>query len=137
MGENHDHPAEEIWLDALITVLESGDVSAIAKLQQLFMPPPMIQPQKQNEWGKFDEKKQLLEKRLNLFLDWLKQEAQVKNLEFLKSMAASKERVLKQQSLVLTDYLETLDSQIENLQEEIKQLERRNAHMRSHVSPLL
>merc|ERR1712190_681100 len=110
---------------------------AITKLQHLFMPKPMIQPQKRTEWGKFEEKKKTLEKRLNLFLDWLKQEAQVQNLEFLKSMAASKERVLKQQSLVLTDYLETLDGQIENLQSEIKQLERRNAHMRSHVSPLL
>merc|ERR1712190_453409 len=110
---------------------------AITKLQHLFMPQPMIQPQKRTEWGKFEEKKKMLEKRLNIFLDWLKQEAQVKNLEFLKDMAASKERVLKQQSLVLTDYLETLDSQIEELQAEIKKLQRKNANMRSHVSPLL
>jgi len=133
--EESEHPAEEIWLDALVTVLEES--RGLEKLQGFFLPMPMILPKKPEEWGNFNQKKMKMERRLDLFLQWLQAEARIKHYGFLKVQAESKERVLKQQSLVLTDYLETLDQQIESLQEHIKVLERKNAHMRSHVSPLL
>jgi hypothetical protein len=47
--------AQEIWLDALITVLE--DVEILKAVQAFFLPPPMIKPRTQQEWGVFDQKK--------------------------------------------------------------------------------
>lgn len=128
-------PAEEIWLDALITVLEEAD--ALEKLQKLFLPMPMIQPKKAHEWSLFDHKKIRMERRLNSFLRWLQEEARVKHYQFVREMAVSKERVLKQQSLVLSDYLQTLDEQIQTLQKDMESLERKNSQIRAKVSPLL
>ncbi|CAE8619193.1 unnamed protein product [Polarella glacialis] len=128
-------PADEIWLDAVLTVLE--EVDSLRKLQMFFLPMPMIFPKKAQDWGAFNQKKMKMERRLNMFLRWMQEEARVQHYKFLKEMAVSKERVLKQQSLVLADYLQTLDHQIEKLQDEMKILERKNASMRSHVSPLL
>lgn len=139
--EEHPRPAgemstvEEIWLDALVTVLE--EAGALRQLQKLFLPIPMIIPKKTQEWGIFNQKKHRMEKRLNRFFGLLQEEARLKHYEYLKDMAVSKERVLKQQSLVLTDFLESLDSQIKRLQDEIKELSRQNASIQSHVSPLL
>jgi len=130
-----EHPAEEIWLDALVTVLE--EAGSLEHLQRFFRPLPMITPTKPQEKLHFKEKKAKMECRLNMFLRWLQEEARIKHYEYLQRMAQAKEKNLKQQSLVLTDYLETLDEQIVNLEKEIKVLERKNAHMRSHVSPLL
>eukprot|EP00931_Biecheleriopsis_adriatica_P043727 TRINITY_DN24986_c0_g1_i1.p1 TRINITY_DN24986_c0_g1~~TRINITY_DN24986_c0_g1_i1.p1 ORF type:complete len:1703 (-),score=342.16 TRINITY_DN24986_c0_g1_i1:24-5132(-) len=133
--ERSERPALEIWLDALVTVLE--EAGALAKLQGLFLPEPMILPKKAQEWTVFEQKKKKMERRLNRFLALLEEQARVKHYQYLKNMAVSKERVLKQQSLVLTDYLQTLDQQIEKLQEEIATLEQKNSSMRSYVSPLL
>eukprot|EP00930_Biecheleria_cincta_P032691 TRINITY_DN2266_c0_g1_i1.p1 TRINITY_DN2266_c0_g1~~TRINITY_DN2266_c0_g1_i1.p1 ORF type:complete len:1578 (-),score=299.86 TRINITY_DN2266_c0_g1_i1:42-4775(-) len=138
--QEHPRPAgemstvEEIWLDALVTVLE--EAGALEHLQKLFVPMPMILPEKTQEWQIFNQKNQM-ERRLNRFFSLLQEEARVKHFEYLKDMARSKERVLKQQSLVLTDFLETLDSQIEKLQNEIRDLNKQSASMQSHVSPLL
>lgn len=128
-------PAEEIWLDALITVLE--EANALEKLQKLFLPMPMIQPKKVHEWSLFKHKKIRMERRLNSFLRWLQEEARVQHYQFVREMAVSKERVLKQQSLVLSDYLQTLDEQIQTLQQEMESLETRNSLIRAKVSPLL
>lgn len=128
-------PAEEIWLDALVTVLE--EAGSLERLQKFFRPLPMIKPTKPQEILNFKQKKAKMECRLNMFLRWLQEEARIKHYQYLKRMAQDKEKNLKQQSLVLTDYLETLDEQIVNLEKEIKVLERKNAHMRAHVSPLL
>ncbi|CAJ1345886.1 unnamed protein product [Effrenium voratum] len=98
---------------------------------------PMIQPKKAHEWQLFHQKKIRMERRLNSFLRWLQEEARVQHYQYVREMAVSKERVLKQQSLVLMDYLETLDKQIEKLQQEIQRLEKKNSSMRAHVSPLL
>jgi len=133
--EESEHPAEEIWLDALVTVLE--EAGALERLQRFFRPMPMIKPTKPQELMNFKQKKAKMECRLNMFLRWLQEEARIKHYQYLKRMAQDKEKNLKQQSLVLTDYLETLDEQIVTLEKEIKVLERKNAHMRSHVSPLL
>mmetsp|Transcript_56330 Transcript_56330/g.134438 ORF Transcript_56330/g.134438 Transcript_56330/m.134438 type:complete len:1649 (+) Transcript_56330:89-5035(+) len=133
--EHAERPAQEIWLDALITVLE--EAQALRKLQKLFIPMPMIQPKKAHEWQLFHQKKIRMERRLNSFLRWLQEEARVQHYQYVREMAVSKERVLKQQSLVLMDYLETLDKQIEKLQQEIQRLEKKNSSMRAHVSPLL
>jgi len=133
--EEADHLSEEIWLDALLTVLE--EAHGLDKLQRFFLPMPMILPRKPQEWGVFNQKKVKMERRLDMFLKWLQEEARVRHYGFLQEMAESKERVLKQQSLVLTDYLETLDAQIQKLQEDIQELERKNAQMRSPVAPLL
>jgi hypothetical protein len=133
--EESDRLAEEIWLDALVTVLEEAE--ALQKLQQLFLPMPMILPKTAQEWNIFYARKKKMERRLNIFLGWLQEEAKIKQHHFLKEMSVSKERVLKQQSLVLADYLQTLDEEVEKLQEEIKVLERKNAAMKMHVSPLL
>lgn len=128
-------PAEEIWLDALITVLEEAE--ALSKLQKLFLPMPMIQPKKAHEWSLFYHKRFRMERRLNNFLRWLQEEARVQHYQFVREMAVSKERVLKQQSLVLSDYLQTLDEQIQTLQQEMESLETRNSLIRAKVSPLL
>jgi len=133
--EEADHLSEEIWLDALLTVLEESQ--CLDKLQRFFLPMPMILPRKPQEWGVFNQKKVKMERRLDMFLRWLQEEAKMRHYGFLQEMAESKERVLKQQSLVLTDYLETLDAQIQKLQEDIQELERKNAQMRSPVAPLL
>jgi len=133
--QDHERPAEEIWLDALVTVLEES--GALSKLQKLFKPMPMILPKKNQEWVIFNQKKQKMERRLDRWFRLLKEESRVQHYLYLKDMAVSKERVLKQQSLVLTDYLQTLDQQVDKLQEEIKGLDRKNASVRAHVSPLV
>jgi len=133
--QDNERPAEEIWLDALVTVLEES--GALSKLQKIFKPMPMILPKKNQEWVIFNQKKQKMERRLDRWFRLLKEESRVQHYLYLKDMAVSKERVLKQQSLVLTDYLQTLDRQVDTLQEEIKALERKNASIRAHVSPLV
>merc|ERR1712224_325151 len=133
--QDEEHPAEEIWLDAIVTVLE--DSGYLEKLQKLFLSPPMLWPKCEQDWEKYSQMKIKMETRLDYFLQWLKEEMKMKHYSFLKESATAKERVLKQQSLVLTDYLHHLETQIEKLQDDIKKLERRNAQMRSHVSPLL
>mmetsp|Transcript_133030 Transcript_133030/g.331995 ORF Transcript_133030/g.331995 Transcript_133030/m.331995 type:complete len:1777 (-) Transcript_133030:96-5426(-) len=133
--EEADHLSEEIWLDALLTVLE--EAQGLDKLQRFFLPMPMILPRKPQEWGVFNQRKVKMERRLDMFLKWLQEEARVRHYAFLQEMAESKERVLKQQSLVLTDYLETLDNQIQKIQNDIQELERKNAQMRSPFAPQL
>jgi len=132
LGET-DHISSEIWLDALLTVLENradtNSVSAIEKLQAFFLPMPMITPKKPQEWNAFKEKKVKLELRLDSFVKWLQEIARLQHLAYLKEMTESKERVLKQQSLVLTDYLETLDEQIKKIEEELQELEREKSRL--------
>lgn len=133
--QEKEHPAEEIWLDALVTALE--DARTLEQVQKFFLPAPMIKPKNVQEWGSFSQKKIKMERRLDLFLRWLQEETKIRHYMYLKDSAAAKERVLKQQSLVLTSYLEELDKQIATLQDDIKHLEHRNSEMRSHVSGLL
>eukprot|EP00929_Paragymnodinium_shiwhaense_P112483 TRINITY_DN80741_c0_g1_i1.p1 TRINITY_DN80741_c0_g1~~TRINITY_DN80741_c0_g1_i1.p1 ORF type:complete len:1736 (-),score=254.35 TRINITY_DN80741_c0_g1_i1:79-5286(-) len=128
-------PVEEVWLDALVTVLE--ELGTLKALQQFFLPPPIIMPRKPQEWGHFAMKKVKMERRLDLFLRWLKEETTIMHLRYLKSCTAAKERVLKQQSLVLADYLGDVDRHISELDKDIKQLERRNSEMYAHASPLI
>lgn len=127
--------AWEIWLDALTTVLEEHHL--LEKLQQFFLPQPMIKPRSSQEWGHFDQRKVKMEKRLDLFLGLMMEETYIAHYRYLRESAKTKQKVLKQQSLVLADYLEQLDNTIKELQEEIKVLDRRNGEMRSHVQPLL
>jgi len=130
-----EHAVKEIWLDSLVTVLEEN--GTLSKLQDFFRPPPMVKPTRPHEQTQYNDRKNKMEQRLNLFLRWLQQEADKKHLEYVKDMADDKEKNLKQQSLVLTDYLETLDIQIDKLETEIKELENNSARLRQHVSPLL
>jgi len=132
---DEEHIAKELWLDALVTALE--DAGTLRRLQQFFLPMPMIKPKKPQEWGQFQQKKVKMEERLACFLKWLQEETEIRHYRFLKDSAAAKERVLKQQSLVLTDYLEHLDEQISKLSNDIKVLERRTAEMKEHVQPLM
>jgi len=132
---NSSSVAQEIWLDALITVLE--DVGTLQKVQAFFLPPPMIRPRTQQEWGVFDQKKVKMEQRLDKFLRLLIEGTKTQHYKYLKDSAKTKEKVLKQQSLVFADYLDRLEQRIKELQQEIKVLERKNTEMRSHVAPLL
>jgi len=127
--------AQEIWLDALITVLE--DVGTLKTVQAFFLPPAMIRPRTKQEMGKFDEKKVKMEQRLDKFLRLLIEGTKTQYYKYLKDSAKTKEKVLKQQSLVFADYLDRLEVRIKELQQEIKVLERKNTEMRSHVAPLL
>merc|ERR1740117_1481065 len=52
---DEDFPAEEIWLDVLVTALE--EVGTLKQLQTFFLPMPMITPTKPVEWGNFGMKK--------------------------------------------------------------------------------
>eukprot|EP00429_Kryptoperidinium_foliaceum_P003204 CAMPEP_0176020016 /NCGR_PEP_ID=MMETSP0120_2-20121206/9685_1 /TAXON_ID=160619 /ORGANISM="Kryptoperidinium foliaceum, Strain CCMP 1326" /LENGTH=1787 /DNA_ID=CAMNT_0017353103 /DNA_START=63 /DNA_END=5426 /DNA_ORIENTATION=- len=110
-------PLKEVWLDALVTVLE--EVGALDRLQKLYMPPRCQKPRKQTEWSAFNERKAKMEKRLDDFFELLKEEAEYGHSMFMKHMAEDKERGLKQQSLVLTDYLETLEKQIAKTNQEL------------------
>lgn len=130
-----DRPAREIWLDALLTVLEES--GALHKLQSFFMPKPMIHPKKLSDWAAYYKKKEKMERRLNRFFNLIIQEAELRQYQYLKEMAVAKERVLKQQSLVLNDYLVSLDSEIAQVRTEIKSLEKRNSSIQTTVSPLL
>jgi hypothetical protein len=127
--------AEEVWLDSLMSVVEQA--LGLEKLQSVFMPMPMILPKKPQEWGKFNEKKDKMEQRLNLFLRWMQEESRIEHYKFLKKMSEAKVRMLKQQSLVMFDYLEALGKQIDELQKEITVLDRQNSMIRARVSPLL
>lgn len=133
--KHQEQHAGELWLDALVTVLE--EFKAFDRLQAFFLPPKMIRPRTHIELNNFDTKKQKMEHRLDIFLHLIMAETYAKHYEYLKECAKIKEKVLKQQSLVLADYLDKLDSRIKELQAEIKVLERRNVQMRTHVSPLL
>eukprot|EP00929_Paragymnodinium_shiwhaense_P084240 TRINITY_DN45024_c0_g1_i1.p1 TRINITY_DN45024_c0_g1~~TRINITY_DN45024_c0_g1_i1.p1 ORF type:complete len:1707 (-),score=375.57 TRINITY_DN45024_c0_g1_i1:105-5225(-) len=130
-----EHPAEEICLDALVTVLEES--GTLGKLQEFFQPPPMLRPKTDKDWANFKARKMQMQNRLNIFYRWLQEETRVTHYEFLKDSAIAKERVTKQQSLVLTEYLEELDEQIAKLQEDIRSLERRTKDLTAHVAPLL
>jgi len=127
--------AQEIWLDALVTVLE--DTNCLQKVQAFFLPPPMIRPRNQQECGAFDQKKVKMEQRLDKFLRLLIESTKTQHYKYLKDSAKTKEKGLKQQSLVFADYLDRLEQRIKELQQEIKVLERKNTDMRSHVAPLL
>lgn len=127
--------AWEIWLDALTTVLE--DHGILEDLQRFFLPPRMLKPKSSQEWGHFDQRKVKMEKRLDLFLGLMLEETYIAHYRYLRESAKTKQKVLKQQSLVLADYLDQLDLRIRELQEQIKVLDRRNNEMRSHVQPLL
>merc|ERR1712039_849132 len=116
---------DEIWLDALVTVLEAGGV--LEKLQVFFRPPAMIYPKNDKEWRAFIQKRDNMQARLNQFLNLLVEETRTENYKFLRKSALAKERVMKQQSLVLTEYLEELDEHIAKMQKDIKRLEMRNA----------
>jgi len=67
---------KEIWLDALVTVLEER--GTLGKLQDFFRPPPMVQPTRPHEQAHYSEKKTKMEQRLNLFVTWLQQLADKK-----------------------------------------------------------
>jgi len=127
--------AQEIWLDSLITVLE--DVGTLKQLQAFFLPPVMIRPRTPQEWAVFDQKKVKMEQRLDKFLRLIIEGARTRHYQYIKTSAKTKEKVLKQQSLVFADYLDRLEQRIKELQQEIKVLERKNTEMRSHVAPLL
>merc|ERR1712194_67095 len=119
--EHMESVSEEVWLDALVTVLE--ECGAIRDVQELFLAPAMVKPRTNAEEERLEKAKIDFERRLNVFLGLLEQEARLQHLTTLSAMAKAKERVLKQQGLVLLDYLETLDKQIENVQLEKKNLE--------------
>lgn len=135
MLSDRDHVADEIWLDAIITVLE--EAGALKRVQQLFLPPAMSRPKKPQEWGHFNAKKSTMEKRLDTFLQMVMEATKQRHYHFLSDSATAKERVLKQQTLVLVNYLEHLDAQVAKLQDEIKKLETKNMRIRGHVQPLL
>jgi len=126
---------QEIWLDALVTVLE--DVGTLKKVQEFFLPPPMMQPRNAQEHGNVDQQKVKMEIRLDKFLRLLVECTKMQHYRYLKNSAKTKEKGLKQQSLVFADYLDRLEQRIKELQQEIKVLERKNTDMRSHVAPLL
>jgi len=132
---NSDTPTEEIWLDALVTVLEES--GGLKSLQKYFLKPAMIQPKRPQEWGRFNDEKDKMEKRLDYFLKWLQAETKFKYYEYLQRCAEKKERVLRLQSCVQKSYLDQLEEQITNIKVEIRDLEHKNAEMRAHVSPLL
>lgn len=132
---NDKDNAEEVWLDALVTVLEDSD--ALQELQEFYMPPAMIRPKKTEDYGEFSKRRKRMGDRLHTFLLLLEEITKQKSYEFLKERAACKERVLKQQSLVLMEYLQNLNDQITKLDEEIADFEAKSSKMRQHVSPLL
>lgn len=118
------HVSEEVWLDALLSALEARGIDL---LQRTFLPVPCLMPKKQQEWNAFKDKQLRMQRRLDIFLQLLQQEAVKQHYVYLAGMSLEKERVLKQQSLVLTDYLETLDAQINKVSEERQDLETKRA----------
>merc|ERR1719454_323553 len=106
-------------------------------VQDFFVPPPMLKPRSNAEFQRFNEKKDRMEFYLNKFLKYLTQVSKVKHYQYLKDSSKTKEKVLKQQSLVFADYLDKLETRILELQKDIKVLERKKADMHSHVAPLL
>merc|ERR1719271_1636061 len=112
-------------------------MNIISTVQDFFVPPPMLKPRSNAEYQRFTEKKDRMEFYLNKFLKYLQQVTKLKHYQYLKDSSKTKEKVLKQQSLVFADYLDKLEQRIGELQKEIKVLERKNTDMRSHVAPLL
>lgn len=127
--------AEEIWVDSLLSAIE--EANGLVLLQHVFLPMAMILPKKPQEWGKFNEKKDRMEQRLNHFLQWIREEARIEHYKYLKRVSEAKVRMLKNQSLTMFEYLESLNTQIAALRNEITALDRQNAMLRARVSPLL
>jgi len=123
---------EEVWLDAVITVLE--ECGCLEKLQHMFLPPPAPAPKNPKQWKALKHRKLKMERRLEEFFQLIILETRAKLYCQLQEMAVSKEQVMRQQSLVLTDYLETLDSQISKLQEEKHELDRSTMQLRSSMA---
>jgi len=78
-----------------------------------------------------------MEKRLDFFLKWLQAETRTKYFQYLRECAYDRERALKQQGLVLHDYMEKLNQKISSVEVEIRTLEQKNNEMRTYVAPLL
>mmetsp|Transcript_249 Transcript_249/g.809 ORF Transcript_249/g.809 Transcript_249/m.809 type:complete len:1700 (-) Transcript_249:20-5119(-) len=122
LGLEGAQPSEEVWLDALVTVLE--DAGFLDKVQHIFLPAPTPEPKRHRERVAFANRKRGMENRLDGFLRLLQMEAKKGYYGFLGQMAKQKETVLKQQSLVLTDYLQTLEDQHRKVQEKVKDSEK-------------
>eukprot|EP00403_Amphidinium_massartii_P003708 CAMPEP_0178383642 /NCGR_PEP_ID=MMETSP0689_2-20121128/7105_1 /TAXON_ID=160604 /ORGANISM="Amphidinium massartii, Strain CS-259" /LENGTH=1704 /DNA_ID=CAMNT_0020003865 /DNA_START=14 /DNA_END=5129 /DNA_ORIENTATION=+ len=133
--EKKDQHCDEIWLDCLITVLE--EARALERLQTFFRPPPMHKPKKPEDWGKYNARKVKMQHRLELFLRFCKERMREEHYKYLKERAAAKDRVLKQQSIYLAEYLSDLNEHIDTLKAQITKLDEQNAKMRQHVTPLL
>lgn len=125
LGEKEE-PLEEVWMDALVTAME--ECGGLEHAQQLFMPLPCLKPRKPADWTAFNDRKEKMEGRLRTFIQLLQVEARLERVNFLKVMAMEKERVLKQQSLVLTDYLDTLEKQIEKVTDSRNKLQETSRH---------
>lgn len=135
LNVDRNRDAQEFLLDALVTALEKTPV--LAEVRDFFRLPPILYPKKPEEKKNFEESKQNMEIRLNHVLRWLEAESKLKHYALLKDQALARERVLKQQSLVLADYLEGLENSIEDLRKEIAELNSSTQNLRKHVTPLL
>lgn len=133
--EKEEHHAEEIWLDCLLTILE--DVGAVQFLQDFYSEGPFIQPKTSKEINDIQQTKLFKEKRLNGFLVYIHALARKHHYFQLQKSAKIKQKHLKSQSLVLSDYLTQLDDQIEKLKTDIEDLNQKNLRVRKHVQPLL
>eukprot|EP00971_Amphidinium_carterae_P322077 6402154-Amphidinium_carterae.1 len=97
----------------------------------------MHKPKKPEEQGKYRARTVKMQHRLDLFLRVCKEEMKKEHYRYLKDRAAAKDRVLKQQSIFLAEYLGDLNQNIEELKAQISDLDEQNSKMRQHVTPLL
>lgn len=135
LNRDRNMDAQEFLLDALITALEKTET--LKAVQEFFLMPPILYPRKPQEKKKFEEMKTTMEQQLNYIVRWLEVEAKIKHFSLLKEQTLARERVLKQQSLVLADYLAGIEEQIEMLTKEIEELNTKTVNLRKHMTPLL
>jgi len=133
--KEEEHQAEEIWLDALLTVLE--DSNYIDELQKAFRPPQMIKPKSPGAWEKFYAKQRKMERRLDLFLRILQNATRKQHYEYLRNSAKMKQKVMKKQTLALLEYMDRLEKDMKAVNADIKNIEQKNEDMQNQLRPLI
>lgn len=109
--------AQELWLDALLTVLEYS--GTIEKVRAFFVPAPMLFPKSELDKLVYKERLDLFMARLNMFYFWMQQEAALKLQSQTAAGALIKERVMMNQSIIMAEHLAEMDKQILEFRQEI------------------
>eukprot|EP00927_Polykrikos_kofoidii_P053585 TRINITY_DN48191_c0_g1_i1.p1 TRINITY_DN48191_c0_g1~~TRINITY_DN48191_c0_g1_i1.p1 ORF type:complete len:1787 (+),score=242.54 TRINITY_DN48191_c0_g1_i1:701-5362(+) len=129
------HCMWELRLDALITALE--ETRLLDRIHNAFVPEPMPLPTRVRDRQLLNRKKLDFERQMGAFYQWLSEETTLRHLSYLKDSAIAKERSMKQQTLILTEYLEHLDEQIQSITNHIKVLHEHLTSLRRDMTALV
>jgi len=127
--------AEEVWLDAVITVMEQYGVPALA--QKVFKRERQHKPVSTEQKRKFEETKAKFAKALRYLLKYVRVKAAIEHQKLISRAAQNKVKVLRDQSLVFNDYVHKIEEEIANTEKQIAELQQRSEFMHKQMNTIL